>query len=64
MDAQMHRCSVMIWREGCGECSVMIWREGCGERLEAWEGGYVCIIIADLNYCMAETNTILYKFKK
>ena len=42
----------------------MIWREGCGERLEAWEGGYVCIIIADLNYCMAETNRILYKFKK
>ena len=37
-------------------CSVVTWVYGMGE---AREGHDVCIIMADLHYCMAETNTTL-----
>ena len=37
-------------------CSVVTWVDGMGE---AREGHDVCIIMADLHYCMAETNTTL-----
>ena len=31
---------------------------GMGEEREAQQGGVVCIIVADLHCCMAETDTI------
>ena len=37
-------------------CSVVTWVDGMGE---AREGHDVCIIMADLHYCMAEPNTTL-----
>ena len=39
--------------------SVMTWRAGVGEEREAREGGHVCIIMAYLHCCMAETKTTL-----
>ena len=40
-------------------CSVMNQRGRIGARREAPEGGDMCILIADLHCCIAETNTTL-----
>ena len=39
--------------------SVMTRRDGMGEGREARGEGYVCILMADLHCCKAETNTTL-----
>ena len=38
---------------------MMTWGDGMEEGRETGEGGNVCIIMADLHCCMAETSTTL-----
>lgn len=40
-------------------CSVMTWKGDMVRGREAQEGGDICIIMAELHCCVAETNTIL-----
>ena len=46
------------WHTVMTQRNKMVWGKG----KDAQQGGNICIIIADLGYCMAETNNIVKQF--
>ena len=58
-DYSLH--SVMAWRDGMG--GGQGGKRGERGRGDNYTHNYVCIIMANLHCCMAETNTTLQKLK-